>query len=114
MRVLFLTLVLAAVPCLGFAQDEPRGNAANGKHLFDAMGCASCHGYEGQGSRDGPKLNPPPAWPVTLLQMRMPRDLMPAYRETLVSDQQVADLYAHMMSFPKPPDPNSIRLLREN
>jgi mono/diheme cytochrome c family protein len=114
MRALSFALLIACVPVGALSQDEPRGNAANGKQLFDIMGCASCHGYEGQGSRDGPKLNPPPAWPVTLLQMRMPRDLMPAYREVLVSDQQVADLYAHMLSFPKPLDPATIRILREN
>jgi mono/diheme cytochrome c family protein len=78
------------------------------------MGCASCHGYEGQGSRDGPKLNPPPAYPVTLLQLRQPRDLMPAYREQILSEQQAADLFVYMTSFPKPADPKTIRLLQEN
>ena len=114
MRALIFALVVASAPVLALAQDEPRGNAANGKHLFEVMGCGSCHGYEGQGSRDGPRLNPPPAYPVTLLQMRMPRDLMPPYREANVSDRQVADLYAYMITFPKPPDLNTIRLLREN
>lgn len=114
MRPILIALLLACVPVSAIAQDEPRGNAVSGKHLFDVLGCASCHGYEGQGSRDGPKLNPPPAYPVTLLQLRMPRDLMPPYREGLVADQQVADLYAYMSSFPKPPDPKTIRLLQEN
>ena len=114
MRAMVFVFLAAAVPVCAFAQGEPKGNAANGKHLYDVMGCGSCHGYEGQGSRDGPRLNPPPAFPVMLLQLRMPRDLMPPYREPIISDQQVADLHAYMLSFPKPADLGAIRLLREN
>jgi mono/diheme cytochrome c family protein len=114
MRAISVALLLIVLPAPAFTQDEPRGNPSAGKPLYDTLGCASCHGFEGQGSRDGPKLNPPPTYPVTLLQMRMPRDLMPPYREAIVSDQQVADLHAYMASFPKPPDPNAIRILREN
>jgi mono/diheme cytochrome c family protein len=114
MRAILLSFVFATLPLGASAQDEPKGNPTSGKRLFDVMGCGSCHGYEGQGSRDGPKLNPPPAFPVMLLQLRMPRDLMPPYRENLLSDQQAADLQAHMLSFPKPADPNTIRILREN
>ena len=114
MRAGLLALIFVAAPALALAQDEPKGNAANGKQLYGSMGCGSCHGYEGQGSRDGPRLNPPPAFPVTLLQLRMPRDLMPPYRESILSEQQAADLFTHMMSFPKPPDPATIRILREN
>ena len=112
MRALALGLIIAAAPAL--AQEEPRGNEASGKELYASMGCGSCHGYEGQGSRDGPRLNPPPAFPVMLLQLRMPRDLMPPYRENILTEQQAADLQAHMMSFPKPPDVSTIRLLQEN
>ena len=114
MRVLYLALMVAAAPAVASAQDEPRGNATSGKQLYASMGCGSCHGYEGQGSRDGPRLNPPPAFPVMLLQLRMPRDLMPPYRESILTEQQAADLQAHMMSFPKPPDLSTIRLLQEN
>jgi mono/diheme cytochrome c family protein len=38
------------------AQDTPRGNAANGKKLFETIGCFECHGYAGQGGGAGPKL----------------------------------------------------------
>ena len=113
MRAALLLLLTITAPALAMAQ-EPKGNAVSGKELYASMGCGSCHGYEGQGSRDGPRLNPPPAFPVMLLQLRMPRDLMPPYRESILTEQQAADLQAHMMSFPKPPDLSTIRLLREN
>jgi mono/diheme cytochrome c family protein len=108
----FLALLFALPNAV--AQETPRGDGANGKALYASMGCGSCHGYEGQGSRDGPKLNPPPAFEVTLLQLRQPRDLMPPYREAILSDKQAADLFTYMTSFPKPPDVKAIRLLQEN
>jgi len=114
-RNILFAFILTAVPLIAAAQDQaPRGDTDNGKHLFDTLGCGACHGYEGQGSRDGPRLNPPPSYPVTLFQLRQPRDLMPPYREQIVSDQDASDLFAYMMSFPQPPDPTTIRLLQEN
>ena len=44
------------------AQGAPNGNAANGKKLFETIGCFECHGYAGQGGAAGPKLIEPPAW----------------------------------------------------
>jgi ubiquinol-cytochrome c reductase cytochrome c subunit len=95
------------------AQDEgPRGNAQTGKQLFESKGCYSCHGFVGQGSREGPRLAPPLAFGAFVLQLRTPRTIMPPYKETLVSDQQAADMIAYLASVPKPPDPKSIKLLQ--
>jgi mono/diheme cytochrome c family protein len=112
---ILLALLLLAAPLEAVGQEvQPAGDAAHGRHLFDTLGCGACHGYEGQGSRDGPRLNPPPTFPVTLLQLRQPRNLMPPFREAILSDQDAADLQAYMMSFPPPPDPQSIPLLQNN
>ena len=113
---ILLGLLLVASPLNVAAQENApmAGDVVHGKQLFDTLGCGACHGYEGQGSRDGPRLNPPPAFPVTLLQMRQPRDLMPPYREVIVSDQDVADIQAYMTRFPAPPDPETIPLLQNN
>ena len=94
------------------AQDTPRGNAANGKKLFETVGCFECHGYVGQGGGAGPKLIDPPAFPAFIVQLRTPRQAMPPYTAKVLSDQQVADIYAHIQTFPKPPDVASIPLLR--
>jgi hypothetical protein len=37
---------------------------------------------------------------------------MPPYTERVLTDQQVADIYAHVKTFPPPPDPASIPILR--
>jgi len=93
------------------AQDTPKGDAGNGKKLFETIGCFECHGYAGQGGA-GPKLIDPPAFPAFILQLRTPRNVMPPYTAKVLTDQQVADIYAHVVTFPKPPDPNTIPLLR--
>ena len=47
----FLALVLAAA-----ALAQPPGNTEHGKRLFEKDGCYECHGYMGQGGRDGPRI----------------------------------------------------------
>jgi len=111
-RRLMISVAAALCATSAFAQDTPRGNAANGKDLFDAKGCYSCHGYVGQGSREGPRLTPPTAYPAFVAQLREPRAIMPPYKEALVSDREAADIYAYLAALPKPPDPKTIPLLR--
>ena len=96
-----------------FAQaDTPRGNAANGKKLFETIGCFECHGYVGQGGGAGPKLVEPMAYPAYIVQLRTPRQIMPPYTLRVLSDQQAADIYAHLLTLPKPVDVKNIPLLQ--
>jgi mono/diheme cytochrome c family protein len=96
-----------------FAQaDTPRGNAANGKKLFETVGCFECHGWAGQGGGAGPKLIGPPVYPAFIAQLRTPRQIMPPFTDKVLSNQQAADIYAYIVTFPKPPDPKSIPLLQ--
>ena len=41
------------------AAQAPAGNADNGKQLFLQDGCFQCHGYVGQGTKDGARIGPP-------------------------------------------------------
>jgi ubiquinol-cytochrome c reductase cytochrome c subunit len=115
-RVLRIVLGLAAslaIVSAASAQGEgQRGDAQTGKQLFESKGCYSCHGFVGQGSREGPRLAPPLAFAGFVAQLRTPRAIMPPYKEALVSDQQAADMLAYLASVPKPPDPKSIKLLQ--
>jgi hypothetical protein len=43
--------------------------------------------------------------------LRHPRDDMPPYTAKVMPDQQVADIYAYVKTFPQPPNPDSIPLL---
>ncbi len=94
------------------AQDAPNGNAVSGKKLYDTIGCSQCHGYVGQGGAAGPELIDPTPFPAFVAQLRTPRQVMPPYTERVLSEQQAADIYAHVKTFPPPPDPSTIPLLR--
>jgi mono/diheme cytochrome c family protein len=89
----------------------PAGNAENGKKLYLAVACYSCHGYVGQGG-PGPRLGPPAiAFPAFLRAFRQPQE-MPPYTAKVLSDAQVADIYAYVKTFPEPADVNTIPLLK--
>jgi mono/diheme cytochrome c family protein len=86
------------------AQDEPRGDAGNGKRVYLALGCFTCHGRSGQG---GAYNGPAPILASTALpfdgfkgQIRNPANDMPAYSDAVLSDKDVADIYAFVKSLP--------------
>jgi ubiquinol-cytochrome c reductase cytochrome c subunit len=110
---IYLVAVVALLSVgTAFAQDEPKGNAQTGKALFTAKGCYSCHGFVGQGSREGPRLTPALPYAAFVAQLRTPRAIMPPYTIALVTDQQAADIQAYLASQPKPPDPKTVKLLQ--
>lgn len=86
------------------AQDAPPGDAAAGKQLFLADGCFLCHGRAGEG---GAMNGPAPILAKTEMpfdgfkgQLRQPINDMPAYSEKVMSDKQIADIYAFVQSLP--------------
>jgi mono/diheme cytochrome c family protein len=94
---------LALVFSLLLAQ-APAPGTDHGKALFLRNGCYQCHGYAGQGGLAGPRLaqtkltvtaftayvhNPPPGG-------------MPPYRTKVMSDADLADVYAYIRTFPEP------------
>ena len=96
------------------ATTAPAGDAARGQQLFTADGCYQCHGYVGQGSiRTGPTLAPKPApWPAFTAQLREPADKMPPFTDKVLSDAQMADIYAYLSSIPPAQKPDDIPLLK--
>jgi len=93
------------------APAAPTGNAANGKKLFTSIGCWQCHGYSGQGGA-GARIAPNPiSYPSFSKYIRAPKGQMPPYTAKVLSEAQLADIYAFLLSIPKPPDPKSIPLL---
>ena len=96
---------------------RPAGNAATGKQLYKSTGCFLCHGYEGQGSVSvfantaGRRLAPSPMpFRGFVRFVRAPRE-MPPYSEKALSEQNLADIYAFLLTIPPPPDVDSIPLL---
>jgi mono/diheme cytochrome c family protein len=105
---------LAALACAQ-AQDTPKGDAAKGKALWLADGCSYCHGAVGQGGGGraaGLRVaHQPLPFEAFLNQVRRPADEMPVYVESVLSNQDVADIFAYIQSLPPPPDLKSIRIL---
>ena len=108
MRILFLQVTIAAV--LG-AQSS--GNVQNGKKIFDTYGCYQCHGHDGHGGA-GARLAPNPiSFTAFSKYVRQPTGEMPPYTAKVVSDQELADIYAYLHSLPPPPPVKNIPLLNE-
>ena len=103
-----------SAPAGNAAAAAPAGNVANGKKLYNDIGCWQCHGYSGQGGA-GAKLAPDPIpFAGFTRYIRKPTAAMPPYTAKVVSDAQLADIYAFLKTIPKPPDPKSIPLLNNN
>ena len=103
-----IAVAALAVAALGVgaavAQDAPQGNATNGKRIYLADGCFTCHGRSGQG---GAYNGPAPILAHTALpfdafksQLRNPANDMPAYSGAVLSDQDIADIYAFVTALP--------------
>jgi ubiquinol-cytochrome c reductase cytochrome c subunit len=94
--------------------DAPSGNAQNGKKLYDSYGCYQCHGHHGEGtSAVGPRLAPPSKPLAALIKyVRQPTGQMPPYTSTVVSDADLADIYAYLISLPQPPKADTIPALK--
>src|SRR5262250_592975 len=122
MRILFVLIITIAVavtinaqsPAGPAADKPPAGNAENGKKLYAQYGCYQCHGYAAQGGV-GPRLAPRPlAFAAFSKYVRQPSGEMPPYTTKVVSNAQLADLYAFLQSVPAPPAVETIPLLRDN
>lgn len=101
---LIATLSVLALAASARAQDAPKGDAARGQKMFLTAGCMYCHGRSGQG---GALNYPAPALAKTEVPfegfkgvLRQSLRDMPAYVETVLPDQDVADIYAFLQSLP--------------
>ena len=89
-------------------------SAENGRKVYTAVGCWQCHGTVGQGAVTGPKLAPDPMPYETFVSVvRTTNRTMPAYREPVLPNSDLADIYAYLQSVPKPADYKSIPLLEQ-
>ena len=110
MTFLFRPLAAACVLAIGlcgspaWAQSAPPGDAVNGKRVYLADGCFTCHGRIGEG---GNYYGLTPILAKTELpfegfkqQLRDPSRVMPPFPEAVLSDKEVADIYAFLQTLP--------------
>ncbi len=112
MKNLFCFLIVFAGVTFGQTKDLT-GDVEKGRAIFVKNACYQCHGYLGQGTIAGARLmqtklsqagfigfvrNPPPS-------------SMPPFRAKIMSDQELADVYAYIKSIPAPTPVKDIPLL---
>jgi ubiquinol-cytochrome c reductase cytochrome c subunit len=92
----------------------PAGNVEDGKKLWVSYGCYQCHGREAQGSNaTGPRLGPRPiAYAAFSRYVRQPTGQMPPYTAKVVSDTDLANIYAYVAARPAPVPVQSIPILK--
>ena len=92
--------------------DRPTGSLDRGAGLYEGVGCYSCHSNQGQGIMHGPRIAPEPIrWDRFVWYVRYPSGQMPPYSQAVLSDQDLADVYAFLESRPRPQPVESIPLL---
>jgi mono/diheme cytochrome c family protein len=96
--------ILTGIGALLLAVTCAPGRAADGKHLYMAYGCYQCHGREAQGSSStGPRIGPNPvAFAAFARYVRQPSGQMPPYTSKVVSESELADIYAFVQALPQP------------
>jgi mono/diheme cytochrome c family protein len=90
-------------------------SADNGKTAFVAHGCWQCHGFEGQGSvtTSGGRVIADTQLPADAFAdyVRKPTGAMPPFSAAILSEADLADIYAYLEARPKPQAGKDIPLL---
>jgi mono/diheme cytochrome c family protein len=113
MRILILLAMASALGAQTPAAKSaaPAGDAVNGKKIFDKYGCYQCHDHDAKGGA-GARLAPNPIpFAAFSKYVRKPTNEMPPYTSKVVSDQELADIYAFLQTIPAPPAAKSIAIL---
>ena len=96
-----LLLALAMAGPLAAQQPAPAGDPVRGRATYLANGCHNCHGSVGQGGGPGPVLaQTRMSYAGFAHQIRTPMNIMPAYADPLMSDEDLADVYAYLKGLP--------------
>lgn len=94
------------------AEPAAAGRVDVGAELYSAYGCYSCHADEAQGGQHGPRLGPDPiSYARFEWYTRHPTRTMPPYSTVVLTEQDMADIYAFVEAQPQPPPLESIPLL---
>ena len=119
MKQIILFALLLAPLVSADAQDARSpvgGDSVRGARLFQTYGCYACHGTTGGGGGiAGPRLAPEPLPPAAIIaKLRNASGRMPVYSPAVLSDAEIADLVAYLVSIPsgKPVEAIPILVIR--
>jgi mono/diheme cytochrome c family protein len=116
MQFVRVHLVLAAIAASVVAPGAAlAASVDNGKTAFVQHGCWQCHGYEGQGSvtTSAGRVIADTQLPAEAFAayVRHPTGAMPPFSAAILSDADLADIYAYLEARPKPQAAKDIPLL---
>jgi mono/diheme cytochrome c family protein len=106
--------VLAAIVAGGSGSARADGDAQKGKAAFVAHGCWECHGFNGQGGEDSNGrviARTPLPLDAFVAFVRNTNGAMPPFKEAIISDTELTDVYAYLQSLPQPKAVSDIPLL---
>jgi len=118
MRTLVLLAIIAFTAAAPAAQTTtaakpqpaaPPGRVDAGGVLYKKVGCYQCHANEAQGGLSGPRIGPNLVPFARFFDyIRKPTGEMPPYTPKVLSDQDIADIYAWVQARPRPPAVNTL------
>lgn len=98
--VVITLVILMSVSVTGALAQDPD----NGQMLWeqDVWQCQQCHGAMGEGAWSRPLSNSELTAEEWVAQVRNPERFMPAFFESQVTDEQIADMHAYITAQPEP------------
>lgn len=99
-RLLSLTLFLAGFSLVACAGESVNGDTTRGRQLFTSLPCSGCHGALAQGGFGPALAGTNLTFAEVQRQVRTPRDQMPEFARSEVSERDLHDIYAWLTSLP--------------
>ena len=113
MRSLILSAAFVSLAAFVGSSDTAGAADAGVPEAFQNAGCWSCHGYRGQGGREGPKIaHIAMDYGAFELWVRTTSGDMPPYTARILPDPELRIIYDYLQNIPEPPTPDSIPLLQ--
>ena len=105
---------VAAMGLLVVSAVAQQGDAKRGSKMFVDYSCYACHGFSGQNG-PGKRLVPMKmATVVFTAYVRSPgTNQMPSYSAKVLSDAQLADIWAYVKTLPDSPEAKDIPLVQQ-
>ena len=105
---------VAATSLLVISAFAQQGDAKRGEKMFKDYSCYACHGFSGQNG-PGKRLVPMKMATVAFTAyVRSPgTNQMPSYSAKVLSDQQLADIWAYIRTLPDSPAAKDIPLVQQ-
>jgi mono/diheme cytochrome c family protein len=109
-------VAIAAIVAGASGSARADGDAQKGKAAFVSHGCWECHGFSGQGGEtSNGKVIARTLLPLDAFVsfVRNTNGEMPPFKEAIISDAELADIYAYLQSLPQPEAARDIPLLND-